>query len=65
MNGNIGFSPFKVVYLFVPRGTLDLIPLPTKFKVHAKAEDFVQGFSRFMVKVVKIRKKLQQSIRRA
>ncbi|KAL5744031.1 hypothetical protein ACOSQ2_027147 [Xanthoceras sorbifolium] len=37
-----GFSPFQVVYSVVPRGPLDLLPLPSKTRVHGKAERFVQ-----------------------
>ena len=37
------FSPFQVVYFIVPRGPLDLIPLPTRTRVHGKAEQFVGG----------------------
>ena len=39
----MGFSPFQVVYSIVPRGSLDLIPLPSKTRVHGKAEQFVGG----------------------
>ena len=38
-----GFSPFQVVYSIVPRGPLDLIPLPSRTRVHGKAEEFVWG----------------------
>ncbi len=37
----MGFSPFQVVYSMMPRGPLDLIPLPSKTKMHGKAEDFM------------------------
>ena len=43
MNRSIGFSPFQMVYSIVPRGPLDLIPLPSKTRVHGKAEEFVGG----------------------
>ena len=37
------FSPFQVFCLIVPRGQLDLIPLPSRTRVHGKAEEFVGG----------------------
>ena len=37
------FSPFQVVYSIVPRGPLDLIPLPSRTRVHGKAKEFVGG----------------------
>ncbi|KAI9162103.1 hypothetical protein LWI28_023903 [Acer negundo] len=43
VNISTGFSPFQVVYSLVPRSPIDLIPLPSKTRVHGKAEDFVQG----------------------
>ncbi|KAI9180880.1 hypothetical protein LWI28_008982 [Acer negundo] len=43
VNRSTGFSPFQVVYSLVPRSPIDLIPLPSKTRVHGKAEDFVQG----------------------
>ena len=43
MNRSIGFSPFQVVYSIVPRGPLDLIPLPSKTRIHGKVEEFVGG----------------------
>ncbi|KAG5230103.1 hypothetical protein IMY05_015G0066000 [Salix suchowensis] len=43
VNRSTGFSPFQVVYALVPRSPIDLIPLPSKTRVHGKAEDFVQG----------------------
>ncbi|KAH7557291.1 hypothetical protein JRO89_XS11G0106700 [Xanthoceras sorbifolium] len=42
VNRSTGFSPFQVVYSVVPRGPLDLLPLPSKTRVHGKAERFVQ-----------------------
>ena len=41
INRSIGFSPFQVVYSVQPRGPLDLLALPSKTRVHGKAEDFV------------------------
>ena len=38
-----GFSHFQVVYSIVPCGPLDLIPLPSRTRVHGKAEEFVGG----------------------
>ncbi|KAI9174834.1 hypothetical protein LWI28_023368 [Acer negundo] len=43
VNRSTGFSPFQVVYSLVPRSPIDLILLPSKTRVHGKAEDFVQG----------------------
>ncbi|KAI9174071.1 hypothetical protein LWI28_011480 [Acer negundo] len=43
VNRSTGFSPFQVVYSLVPRSPIDQIPLPSKTRVHGKAEDFVQG----------------------
>ena len=43
MNWSTGFSHFQVVYSIVPRGPLDLISLPSKTRVHGKAEEFVGG----------------------
>ncbi|PKI77507.1 hypothetical protein CRG98_002113 [Punica granatum] len=43
VNCSTGFSPFQVVYVVVPKGPLDLIPLPSRSKVHGKATDFVNG----------------------
>ena len=38
-----GFSPFQVVYSIVLHGPIDLIPLPSKTRVHGKAKEFVGG----------------------
>ena len=43
VNRSTGFSPFQVVYSIVPHGPLDLIPLPSKTRVHGKAKKFVEG----------------------
>ena len=43
VNWSIGFNLFQVVYSIVPRGPLDLISLPSKTRVHGKAEEFVGG----------------------
>lgn len=43
VNRSSGFSPFQVVYGFVPRGPLDLAPLPDKNRLHGKASDFVSA----------------------
>ena len=43
VNQSTEFSPFQVVYSIMPRGPLDLIPLPSKTRVHGKVEEFVQG----------------------
>ena len=32
-----------MVYSVVPRGPLDLLPLPGKTKINGKAENFMQG----------------------
>ena len=39
----MGFSPFQVVYSIVPRGPVDLIPLPNRTRFHGKAKEFVGG----------------------
>ena len=36
-----------MVYSIVPRAPLDLIPLPSKTRVHGKAEEFVGGLQGF------------------
>ncbi|KAL5737954.1 hypothetical protein ACOSP7_030715 [Xanthoceras sorbifolium] len=41
VNRSTGFSPFQVVYSVVPRGPLDLLPLPNNTRVYGKVEDFV------------------------
>ncbi|KAL5738816.1 hypothetical protein ACOSP7_031577 [Xanthoceras sorbifolium] len=43
LNRSTGFSPFQVVYSVVPRGPLDLLPLPNNTRVHGKVEDFVHS----------------------
>ncbi|KAH7575788.1 hypothetical protein JRO89_XS02G0221600 [Xanthoceras sorbifolium] len=43
VNKSSGFSPFQVVYSIIPRSPIDLIPLPSKTRVHGKAEDFVHS----------------------
>ncbi|KAK9148013.1 hypothetical protein Scep_006770 [Stephania cephalantha] len=43
VNRSTGFSPFQVVYSVLPRGHLDLLPVPSKTRWHGKAEDFVRG----------------------
>ncbi|KAH7575977.1 hypothetical protein JRO89_XS02G0267200 [Xanthoceras sorbifolium] len=43
VNRSTGFSPFQVVYSVVPRGPLDLLPLPNNTRVHGKVEDFVHS----------------------
>ena len=43
VNRSTGFSPFTVVYSVVPRGPLDLIPLPDKTRIQGKAATFVSG----------------------
>lgn len=40
-NRSLGFSPFRVVYGLVPRGPLDLAPLPDQSRLHGEAVDFV------------------------
>ena len=40
---SMGFNPFQIVYSIVPRGPLDLILLPSRTRVHGKAEEFVGG----------------------
>ncbi|PKI72482.1 hypothetical protein CRG98_007149 [Punica granatum] len=39
VNRSTGFSPFQVVYATIPKGPLNLIPLPNRSKVHVG--DFV------------------------
>ncbi|PKI59742.1 hypothetical protein CRG98_019845 [Punica granatum] len=43
VNRSTGFNPFQVVYSVIPRGPLDLLPMPDKTRVHGKAADFVNG----------------------
>ena len=43
MSSSTRFNPFQVIYSIVPRGPLDLIPLPSRIRVHGKAEEFVGG----------------------
>ncbi|KAH7564967.1 hypothetical protein JRO89_XS09G0093600 [Xanthoceras sorbifolium] len=43
VNKSSGFSLFQVVYSMVPRSPIDLLPLPSKTRVHGKAEDFVHS----------------------
>ena len=43
VNRSTGFSPFIMVYLVVPRGLLDLIPLPDKTRIHGKVATFFSG----------------------
>ncbi|PKI33279.1 hypothetical protein CRG98_046334 [Punica granatum] len=43
VNRSTGFSPFQIVYAAVPKGPLDLIPLPNRSKVHGKAANFVNS----------------------
>ncbi|KAI9174135.1 hypothetical protein LWI28_012455 [Acer negundo] len=59
VNRSTGFSPFQVVYSLVPRSPIDLIPLPSKTRVHRKAEDFVQGLHEVHKQV---QEKLLQSV---
>ena len=40
---SMGFSPLQAVYSIVPRGPLDLIPLPSRTRVHEKSEEFIGG----------------------
>ena len=42
-NKSTGSSPFQVVYSIVPSRPLDLIILPSKIRIHGKAEEFVGG----------------------
>eukprot|EP00268_Persea_americana_P005654 TRINITY_DN11911_c0_g1_i4.p1 TRINITY_DN11911_c0_g1~~TRINITY_DN11911_c0_g1_i4.p1 ORF type:complete len:330 (-),score=59.07 TRINITY_DN11911_c0_g1_i4:1731-2720(-) len=46
-----GFNPFQVVYSMIPRGPLDLIPLPSKIRAHGKAAEFVDGLQAIHKKV--------------
>ena len=41
VNRSTGFSPLQVVYSIMPCGPLDLIPLPSKTRVHGKDEEFI------------------------
>lgn len=34
VNRSTGFSPFQIVYGFVPRGSFDLLALPCKVRAH-------------------------------
>ncbi|PKI60584.1 hypothetical protein CRG98_019060 [Punica granatum] len=43
VNRSTSFSPFQVVYVVVPKGPLDLIPLPNRSKVHGKVADSVNS----------------------
>ncbi|KAH7511654.1 hypothetical protein JRO89_XSUnG0184100 [Xanthoceras sorbifolium] len=43
VNKSSGFSPFQVVYSIIPRSPIDLVPMPSKTRVHGKAEDFVHS----------------------
>ena len=43
VNRSTRYSPFQVVYFKVPRGSLDLIPFPSKTRGYGKAEEFVEG----------------------
>ncbi|KAL5764001.1 hypothetical protein ACOSP7_016353 [Xanthoceras sorbifolium] len=38
-----GFSPFQVMYSIILRSPIDLLPLPSKTRVHGKTEDFVHS----------------------
>ena len=40
---SIGFNLFQVVYSIVPRRPLYLIQLPSRTRVHWKAEEFIGG----------------------
>ena len=51
VNRSSGFSPFQVVYSMIPRGPLDLIPLPSKIRAHGKAIEFVDGLQAIHKKV--------------
>ena len=43
VNRSTGFSPFTVVYSFVPQGSLNLIPLSDKTRIDGMAATFVSG----------------------
>ena len=43
VNQSTGFSHFQVVYSIMLGGPFDLIPLPSKTRLHSKAEEFVGG----------------------
>ncbi|PKI55817.1 hypothetical protein CRG98_023782 [Punica granatum] len=43
VNRSTDFSPFQVVYTAVPKGPLDLIPLPNRSKVHAANAKYKQA----------------------
>ena len=47
----MGFSPFQVVYSIVPHGPLDLIPLPSKNRVHGNVEEFIEGLQEVQKRV--------------
>ncbi|GFY91086.1 hypothetical protein Acr_07g0012820 [Actinidia rufa] len=45
VNRSTGFFPFQIVYGFVPRSPLDLVPVLDLKRVHGKAEDFIKQLS--------------------
>ncbi|KAL6495531.1 hypothetical protein OROGR_030094 [Orobanche gracilis] len=40
-NRSTGFSPFKVIFGLLPRGPVDLLPLPSAVRPHGVASDFI------------------------
>lgn len=40
-NRSLGFSPFRAVYGLIPRGPLDLTPVPDRTRFHGQAIDFI------------------------
>ena len=57
MSRSTRFSHFQVVYSIVLRGPLDLISLPSRTRVHGKAEKFVGGLQEIHKKVHDANKK--------
>lgn len=45
LNRSTGFSPFHVVYGFIPRGPIDLSVVPDRTRSHGRACDFVETFA--------------------
>lgn len=46
VNRNSGFSPFQVIYGFVPRGPVDLSTLPDQSRIHGEAGTFIDNITK-------------------
>jgi hypothetical protein len=46
VNRSTGFSPFQIVYVVIPRGPLDLLPLPEHTQVHRNAAELVTSLQK-------------------